>query len=65
MKSSVPKITCITAIADKKIISVFCVSGVFPPHLSLLLKLNSFLSLALFSAAIHNGREIKLTNNYM
>ena len=25
--SSVQKITCITAMADKKIISVFCVSG--------------------------------------
>ena len=37
--ASVPKIICITAIADKKIISVICVSGA--PHFSLLFKLVS------------------------
>ena len=55
--SSVQKITCVTAIADKEIISIFCVSGYFAPHLSLLFKLNSFFSVALFSLGIHNGRE--------
>ena len=59
--SSVQKLTCITAIADKKIISVFCVSGVLCSLPSLLFKLNSFFSLALFSPGIHE----KLTNNYM
>ena len=33
---SVKKITCINAIADKKIIRVFCVSGYCAPHLRLL-----------------------------
>ena len=38
--SSVPKITCITAIADKKIICVFCVSGVLssPPQSAVQIK---------------------------
>ena len=57
--------TCVTAIADKKIMSVFSVSGVLCSHLSLLWKLISFLSLVLSSPGINSGREKKLTNNYM
>ena len=30
--SSVQKITCVTAIADKEIISIFCLSGVLLHH---------------------------------
>ena len=55
--SSVQKITCITTMADKRIISVFWPSGGYcAPHLCLLLKLNSFLNLSLFSRGIYNGR---------
>ena len=39
--------------------------GYCASDLSLLLKANSFFSLVLFSAGIQNGREKKLTNNYM
>ena len=62
---SVQKVTCITENANKKLISLFCVSRACGPHLSRLFKLNSFFSLALFANAIHNGREKKLTNNYI
>ena len=62
--SSVHKITSITAIADKKVISVFCVSGGTVLTTSACCS-NSFFSLALFSPGIHNGRENKVTNNYM
>ena len=56
--SSVQKITCITAIADKKkkIKWSLYICGVLI-HLSLSLKLSSFFSLVLFSAEIHNIRE--------
>ena len=62
--SSVQKITCITAITDKKIKSAFCLSEVLgsPPHV--LFNLSSFFSLALLSLRIHNRRDKKLTNNY-
>ena len=64
--SSVQQITSITAIADKKIIGIFCASGEYCAlHFSLLLKLNTFFSFALFSPRTHNGEEIKLTNNYL
>ena len=66
--SAVKKITWITAIADKKIISIFCVSGILyspPPPSHLLFKANGFFNLALFSPGIHNGREKKLTNIFM
>ena len=54
----VQKVACITAMADKKIRTVFCSSGGFcSPNLSLLFKLYTFFSLALFSSGIHNGRE--------
>ena len=63
---SVQKTTCITAIPDKKIISVYSVYlGYCAPHLISLFSLNSFFSLALFSPGIHNWREKKLTNNYI
>ena len=63
--SSVQKIICISAITDKKIISAFCVSGVYysPPQSTV--QINNLFSLALFSPGIHNGAEKKLTNNYM
>ena len=35
------------------------------PHLSLLFKLNSFVTLALFSPGIHKRKERKLTSNWM
>ena len=53
-----------TAIAATKT-SVLCISGGLYPHLSLMFKLNNFFYLARFSLGIHNGREKKLTNNYM
>ena len=51
--SSVQKITCIIAIADKTCKYILCLD------LFLLVKSNSFFSLALFSPGIQNGREKK------
>ena len=50
--SSTKKITCIIAIADKKILLYSAYLGSCAPHLSLLFKLNSFFSLALFPPGI-------------
>ena len=44
--SSVQKITCITEIADKKLIIVFCVLGYCTPHISALFKVNSFFNIS-------------------
>ena len=64
--SSIQKRTFITAITDKKIISVFCVWGYFAPHFSLLLKLNSdYLQLdsLFFWNSQHQSK--KLISNYI
>ena len=42
-----------------------CIQDIVLPHLSLMSRLNSFFSLALFFLWIHNGRGKKLTTNYM
>ena len=48
--------------ADKKITSVFCVSGVLCFYFGLLFKLNGFFILALLSPGIYSGTQ---TNNFM
>ena len=59
--------TFITAIADKKIISVFCVSGsiVLPTSVCCSNEIPTFFSLTLFSPGIRNTREKKLINNFI
>ena len=56
---SVQKITFITAIAEKKIISVFCVSEgiVLATSVCGSSQIPVFFSLTLFSHGIHNRRE--------
>ena len=48
--------------ADKKIKSVFCESGVLCFYLGLLFKLNGLFILALLSPGIYNGTQ---SNNFM
>ena len=62
-KSSAQKITCITAIAEKKIISVPCVWGTMLPNYASAVQMKQFLPLGSFSAEIHNGKQKKLTNS--
>ena len=57
------KITCITATADKKIISVFCVSGVMCSLPQSAVQMKWFLQL--FPPGIDNRREKKLINDYI